>query len=174
MKPIFVLAALAVTIDAHGGLAFPPLRNNHGDVNLLNFSIQTGSRIPGWQGGSCAGDMCLWINVGCFIGCQNCTSEISVVPGPAEKFMTGSSNPTARTRWDQRPQIGHAAGMWAIHQCTAIEPSKLHHSLQHSLQHSRHSSQVSPPGARLVMHLVAVRMPLHCCVGPKWILLGSM
>ena len=72
---ICVLAALAVTIDAHGGLAFPPPRNNHGNANLFNFSLQTGSRILGWQGRSCAGDMCLWFNVGCFIGCQNCAKR---------------------------------------------------------------------------------------------------
>jgi len=44
-------------------------------------SYQPGSLVRGWQGGSCAGDMCLWFSDGCYIGCPNCSSEIPVVPG---------------------------------------------------------------------------------------------
>jgi hypothetical protein len=57
LKTTIVLAAslAAVTqVDAHGGLIIPPCRNNHGNVNIFNFSKQPGSS---WMsGGSCAGD----------------------------------------------------------------------------------------------------------------------
>jgi hypothetical protein len=78
---LFLAAALAATAEAHGGLAFPPPRNNFGNVAPTNLTYQPGSHIPNWQGGSCAGDMCLWFNEGCFIGCESCSSEIPVVPG---------------------------------------------------------------------------------------------
>ena len=82
LKPIIVLAASLAAVaetDAHGGLVIPPCRNNHGNVNIFNFTTQPGEK---WlSGGSCAGDMCLWFNDGCFIGCPNCTSTVSVLPG---------------------------------------------------------------------------------------------
>jgi hypothetical protein len=82
LKPIVILAAslAAVTqLDAHGGLMIPPCRNNHKNTDLFNFTHPSGEK---WlTGGSCAGDMCLWFNDGCFIGCPNCTSIVAVVPG---------------------------------------------------------------------------------------------
>eukprot|EP01046_Picozoa_sp_COSAG06_P039965 COSAG06_NODE_4785_length_3955_cov_1.505446_3_plen_290_part_00 len=81
-KPVIVgaLALAAITVevldlvDGHGGLIIPPCRNNRGNVNIFNFT-----KAPGEQwlsGGSCAGDMCLWFNDGCFIGCPNCSSTV--------------------------------------------------------------------------------------------------
>ena len=68
------LAAACITqLDAHGGLVIPPCRNNHGNVNILNLT-----KGDHWEsGGSCAGDMCLWFNDGCFIGCPNCSSTVA-------------------------------------------------------------------------------------------------
>ena len=78
---LIVITMLVAGAEAHGGLVFPPPRNNYGNVNPTNLTYQPGSKIPRWQGGSCAGDMCLWFNEGCFIGCPNCSSAIPVVPG---------------------------------------------------------------------------------------------
>ena len=82
LKPVVLLAAslAAVTqLDAHGGLMIPPCRNNHKNTDLFNFTHPSGEK---WlTGGSCAGDMCLWFNDGCFIGCPNCTSIVSTLPG---------------------------------------------------------------------------------------------
>ena len=73
------LAALSPEIDAHGGLIIPPCRNNRHNVDIFNFTKRPGEL---WlSGGSCAGDMCLWFNDGCFIGCPNCTSIVSTLPG---------------------------------------------------------------------------------------------
>ena len=85
LKPIVALAALAASLaafqqtEAHGGLMIPPCRNNHENTNVFNFTPPTSERFM--SGGSCAGDMCLWFNDGCFIGCPNCTSVVSVLPG---------------------------------------------------------------------------------------------
>jgi hypothetical protein len=80
--PILALAASLAAVtetDAHGGLVIPPCRNNHGNTDLFNFTRATGEL---WMsGGSCAGDMCLWFNDGCFPGCANCTSIVSQAPG---------------------------------------------------------------------------------------------
>ena len=72
------LAAVTDT-DAHGGLVIPPCRNNHDNTDLFNFTRATGEKFQ--SGGSCAGDMCLWFNDGCFPGCLNCTSTVSKLPG---------------------------------------------------------------------------------------------
>jgi hypothetical protein len=73
LKPIVALAASLAAIaqvDAHGGLMIPPCRNNRGNVNIFNFTKATGEK---WlSGGSCAGDMCLWFNDGCFIVSRFC------------------------------------------------------------------------------------------------------
>ena len=74
-------AFAAASVEAHGGLTFPPPRNNHNNIAPTNLSYQPGSLVRGWQGGSCAGDMCLWFSDGCYIGCPNCSSEIPIVPG---------------------------------------------------------------------------------------------
>eukprot|EP01052_Picozoa_sp_SAG31_P019940 SAG31_NODE_1477_length_8194_cov_21.653490_6_plen_162_part_00 len=70
IKLVVVLAtslAALTEIDAHGGLVIPPCRNNRGNVNIFNFTKATGEK---WlSGGSCAGDMCLWFNDGCVLGC---------------------------------------------------------------------------------------------------------
>ena len=96
MRTIFAVAALlaAVETDGHGGLVIPPCRNNHGNVNLFNFTKAAGEK---WlSGGSCAGDMCLWFNDGCFIGCPNCTSIVSVLPGASgevpDRFIAPNCN----------------------------------------------------------------------------------
>lgn len=78
------LLALASGAAAHGGLIIPPCRNNRGNVNIFNFTKAAGEQ---WMsGGSCAGDMCLWFNDGCFIGCPNCSSTVpnsTACPGGA-------------------------------------------------------------------------------------------
>ena len=89
LKPIVALAAslaAVIEIDAHGGLVIPPCRNNHGNVNIL--SKATGDH---WEwatgGGSCAGDMCLWFNDGCFIGCPNCSSTVCTGLGICDRVV---------------------------------------------------------------------------------------
>ena len=55
---LIVITMLVAGAEAHGGLVFPPPRNNYGNVNPTNLTYQPGSKIPRWQGGSCAGDAC--------------------------------------------------------------------------------------------------------------------
>ena len=45
MRTLIVLAAMAATIAAHGGLTFPPPRNNHGNVNPFDFTPIKGSAL---------------------------------------------------------------------------------------------------------------------------------
>ena len=67
--------ALVVAAAAHGGLTFPPPRNNFGNVDPRNTSRQPGS-VYGPQGGPCSGDECLWFSEGCYIGCPSCSSDM--------------------------------------------------------------------------------------------------
>lgn len=71
----FLVASLAVAAEAHGGLTFPPPRNNFGNIDPTNITKQPGS-VYNVQGGPCSGDECLWFNEGCWIGCSNCSSEM--------------------------------------------------------------------------------------------------
>lgn len=74
MKTPAVLATFGVMADAHGGLTFPPPRNNYHNIDPTNLTRQPGSEYH--PGGPCAGDECLWFNEGCFIGCQSCLNEM--------------------------------------------------------------------------------------------------
>jgi hypothetical protein len=72
------LAFLAcfVVAHSHGGLTFPPPRNNHGNINPAIPDPPGGSGDKNHPGGSCAGGSCLWFQEGCYIGCPNCTLEM--------------------------------------------------------------------------------------------------
>lgn len=114
-KPTVILAAslAAVTqVNAHGGLIIPPCRNNHGNVNIFNFTKQPGER---WlSGGSCAGDMCLWFNDGCFIGCPNCTSIVAVVPGTSGEVPDRFIKPNCEKPILMEPTLPEEFRTWNI------------------------------------------------------------
>ena len=114
-KPTIILAAslAAVTqVNAHGGLIIPPCRNNHGNVNIFNFTKQPGER---WlTGGGCAGDMCLWFNDGCFIGCPNCTSIVAVVPGTSGEVPDRFIKPNCEKPILMEPTLPEEFRTWNI------------------------------------------------------------
>ena len=89
MRTLCISAALVSGAAAHGGLTFPPPRNNYRNVDPRNTTYQPGS-IYHVQGGPCSGDECLWFNEGCYIGCPHCSSEM---PGAGNYF--GAPNCTA-------------------------------------------------------------------------------
>ena len=72
---VFLIANRLMVTTSHGGLTFPPPRNNFGNVDPRNITRQPGS-IYRPQGGPCAGDECLWFSEGCYIGCPSCSSEM--------------------------------------------------------------------------------------------------
>ena len=111
---VVVVASLATVtkIDAHGGLMIPPCRNNHGNVNVFNFTTQPGEK---WlSGGSCAGDMCLWFNDGCFIGCPNCTSTVSTLPGTSGEVPDRFIKPNCRKPHLMEPTLPDEFRTWNI------------------------------------------------------------
>ena len=56
-----VLCALAVGVAlGHGGLTFPPPRNNHGNIDPRNWTTRPGPGGAYHSGGPCAGGACLW------------------------------------------------------------------------------------------------------------------
>ena len=112
VKLTLALVALASTARAHGGLAFPVPRNNFGNVAVTNLTYQPGSHIPSWQGGSCAGDMCLWFNEGCFIGCENCSSEIPTLPGASGEVPDRYIKPNCKNY--MAPTLPEYARSWNI------------------------------------------------------------
>jgi len=74
MKAAAALSTFAATVNAHGGLTFPPPRNNfhHQDPTIRH---DNGTLFD--NGASCTGDECLWFNEGCWIGCPtNCSSKM--------------------------------------------------------------------------------------------------
>jgi hypothetical protein len=107
-----VSASLATAVRAHGGLIMPPCRNNHGNVDIFNFTTQPGER---WlSGGSCAGDMCLWFNDGCFPGCPNCTSVVSVVPGASGEVPDRFVKPPCASPTLMEPTLPEEMRTWNI------------------------------------------------------------
>jgi len=60
-----VFTILISRVSAHGGLAFPPPRNNYNNTDPVNS--------PGFD---CPGLECHWFNEGCWIGCETCTMEM--------------------------------------------------------------------------------------------------
>ena len=63
---------------AHGGLTFPPPRNNFGNQDPRNYTVPRCVRTPtracsARAGGPCAGGECLWFSEGCYIGCKTCS-----------------------------------------------------------------------------------------------------
>eukprot|EP00935_MAST-01C_sp_MAST-1C-sp1_P002395 g2395.t1 len=74
MKVLLVAAACAALVAGHGGLTFPPPRNNWHNTNPGNHTPD-GSLDKIHAGGPCAGGECFWFSEGCYIGCPNCTSR---------------------------------------------------------------------------------------------------
>jgi hypothetical protein len=73
MKVLATLSTLAAA-SAHGGLTFPPPRNNFGSQNP---AVRTHAKTFHNNGAFCTGDECLWFNEGCWIGCAtNCSSKM--------------------------------------------------------------------------------------------------
>jgi hypothetical protein len=72
MVSVVSAALLAVLVAGHGGLTFPPPRNNHGNTNPANHTPD-GSLDTIHGGNGCAGGECFWFSEGCYIGCPNCT-----------------------------------------------------------------------------------------------------
>lgn len=74
-----ILAALLIdTTVGHGGLTFPPPRNNHNNINPANWTRQPNGDDY-HSGGPCAGAECLWFSEGCFHGCPNCSLTMPAV-----------------------------------------------------------------------------------------------
>eukprot|EP00041_Stephanoeca_diplocostata_P014358 m.260040 g.260040 ORF g.260040 m.260040 type:complete len:375 (-) comp19673_c0_seq1:330-1454(-) len=74
----FLAEALMSTVSGHGGLTFPPPRNNYNNINPANWSHQPhGDDYH--SGGPCAGAECLWFSEGCFHGCPNCSLTMPAV-----------------------------------------------------------------------------------------------
>ena len=115
LKPTVALAAAlaALTgIDAHGGLIIPPCRNNRHNVDIFDFTKRPGEL---WlSGGSCAGDMCLWFNDGCFIGCPNCTSIVSTLPGASGEVPDRFIKPNCAKPTLMEPTLPEEARTWNI------------------------------------------------------------
>jgi len=60
--------------ESHGGLTFPPPRNNHNNINPANFTPPGNTTGDLYHaGGPCAGSECLWFSEGCYHGCSNCS-----------------------------------------------------------------------------------------------------
>ena len=76
MKRNTVLFLVGVaSVAAHGGLTFPPPRNNFGnkDPAVRNASAPSFHN----NGAFCTGDECLWFNEACWVGCPtNCSSKM--------------------------------------------------------------------------------------------------
>jgi hypothetical protein len=70
-----LLSTFVAMVNAHGGLTFPPPRNNfhNKDPTIRNASSKSFHN----NGAFCTGDECLWFNEGCWIGCPtNCSSKM--------------------------------------------------------------------------------------------------
>ena len=90
MKVVAALSTLVAVASAHGGLTFPPPRNNYGSQDP---TVRTHNNSFHNNGAFCTGDECLWFNEGCWIGCAtNCSSKM-----PA-------NNPRARG-YEKSPQF---------------------------------------------------------------------
>jgi len=75
MSKALLLLVGTATVNAHGGLTFPPPRNNFGnkDPSVRNASDKSFHN----NGAFCTGDECLWFNEACWIGCPtNCSSKM--------------------------------------------------------------------------------------------------
>lgn len=71
MRTVVAFALLVAAVDAHGGLTFPPPRNNYGNADPVTDPFV--SVVHG--GPHCGGGECLWFNEGCWIGCETCTRK---------------------------------------------------------------------------------------------------
>lgn len=75
MRASVLCSSLFAVANAHGGLTFPPPRNNfhNKDPTVRNSSNKNFNN----NGAFCTGDECLWFNEGCWIGCPtNCSSKM--------------------------------------------------------------------------------------------------
>lgn len=74
MKMAVTLSTFAAMVNSHGGLTFPPSRNN---FHNKDPAIRTNSTSFHNNGAFCTGDQCLWFNEGCWTGCPtNCSSKM--------------------------------------------------------------------------------------------------
>jgi len=74
MEKIIALSTFAVMVNAHGGLTFPPPRNNYRNQDP---TVRVNPNTFHGNGAFCTGDECLWFNEGCWIGCPtNCSSKM--------------------------------------------------------------------------------------------------
>ena len=104
------LALSAVSVAAHGGLTYPPPRNNHNNINPFNLSKESSYH----NGGPCAGDECLWFSEGCWTGCDTCSRlmpNTSTVPGGGGNYY-GTPNCNKFTR--VAPTLPEAYRTWNI------------------------------------------------------------
>lgn len=91
------LVSLAPGVLSHGAMSFPRSRN-------MNPSA-------GWSAdASCIGEACFWYQVGCFIGCENCTGTGKYLYPSASDFPSGctlaepTNNDPATRSWDPHTQ----------------------------------------------------------------------
>ena len=83
MRAAFALLTCAATASAHGGLTFPPSRNNYHQKDPTNRSGSS------WHdnGAFCTGDQCLWFNEGC------CATQL-----PLRPLLSSDDAPVRGTR----------------------------------------------------------------------------
>ena len=74
MKMAVTLSTFAAMVNSHGGLTFPPSRNN---FHNKDPAIRANSTSFHNNGAFCTGDQRLWFNEGCWAGCPtNCSSKM--------------------------------------------------------------------------------------------------
>ena len=109
LKSALSLALVAIT-EAHGGLTFPVPRNNYDAISPTNYTARKNCTQCDYSGGSCAGDMCLWFNEGCFIGCPTCSSATPVVNGTSGEVPDRYIKPNCAKPME--PTLPEAARSW--------------------------------------------------------------
>ena len=101
-----LLSTLLAGAAGHGGLTFPPPRNNFKNIDPRNISHANGN-YRSCQGGPCSGDECLWFSEGCYIGCPSCSSAM-----PTAGNYFGSPNCSAPELIE--PTLPHEFRTWNI------------------------------------------------------------
>ena len=88
-----LLLGKCVSVAAHGAMSFPRPRNSDPSA-------------PYAADASCIGEACYWYQVGCFIGCGNCTGEGKYLYAKPSDFPPGcevatpTNNDPATRSWD--------------------------------------------------------------------------
>eukprot|EP00038_Savillea_parva_P007945 m.173462 g.173462 ORF g.173462 m.173462 type:complete len:369 (+) comp13700_c0_seq1:259-1365(+) len=110
---LIVVGLGAPLVRSHGGLTFPPPRNNYHNINPANFTPPDKSPAASYHsGGPCAGSECLWFSEGCYHGCPNCSLTM---PAAGNYYGTPSCdhpdpNPTLPD-WARTWNIGNVSAM---------------------------------------------------------------